>query len=135
MVQTAGWLVRLTAYVLDGLAIGVPVAVIGVTLWGVSVDALAFILFTLFFYFLLLPVFWSGYTFGKRTLEIKIRQTNGENVKLDDMFLRVLVSGLIYVLTFGVGFIISVLMVMMRKDQRALHDFISGTDVVFAERN
>lgn len=133
--QPAGFLVRILAYLLDGLLVGIPIAVIGVTLWGVSADARWFVEFVLFLYFFFLPVFWSGYTVGKRILRIRIIKVNGEIVWLDTMFLRLFVSGLIYVLTFGIAFIISIMMLIIREDKRMIHDFLSGTTVTFKKPN
>lgn len=47
------------------------------------------------------------------------------------MLMRVLVAGLVYVLTLGIGIIVSAFMVGMREDRRAIHDFIAGTEVVW----
>lgn len=47
------------------------------------------------------------------------------------MLLRVVVAGLLYFITFGIGFIVSVIMVAVREDKRAIHDFIAGTEVVW----
>ncbi|MDQ0656030.1 putative RDD family membrane protein YckC [Paenibacillus sp. W2I17] len=36
-----------------------------------------------------------------------------------------------YVLTLVIGIIVSALMVGMREDRRAIHDFVAGTEVVW----
>lgn len=45
------------------------------------------------------------------------------------MFLRSIVASIIYVITLGLGFIISAIMVAAREDKRSIHDFIAGTYV------
>lgn len=81
-------------------------------------------------YFVLLPVVWSGYTVGKKALGIRIVKKNGEDVGVLNMILRYFVAGIIYVFTFGIGFIASIFMVALREDKRAVHDFIGGTQVL-----
>ncbi len=47
------------------------------------------------------------------------------------MILRVLLGGLIYGVTFGIGVIVSAFMVGMREDKRSIHDFVAGTYVTY----
>ncbi len=82
-------------------------------------------------YTLLLPVFWAGFTLGKRMLGIRITKMDGSHPGLLAMVLRVIVGGLVYGLTFGVGVIVSAIMIGVREDKRAIHDFIAGTQVVY----
>jgi uncharacterized RDD family membrane protein YckC len=39
------------------------------------------------------------------------------------------VGSLVYVITLGIGVIISAIMVAAREDKRSIHDFIAGTYV------
>jgi uncharacterized RDD family membrane protein YckC len=80
-------------------------------------------------YFVLVPVFWYGYTVGKKLLGVRIVKTDNTNVTLLTMILRYIVGGLIYAFSFGLAFIASVLMVIFRKDKRSVHDFVAGTYV------
>jgi uncharacterized RDD family membrane protein YckC len=84
-------------------------------------------------YSLLLPVFWYGYTVGKRAVGIRIAREDGEKVGVGTMLMRNLVAGLVYVLTLGIGIIVSAFMVGLREDKRAIHDFIAGTYVTYDE--
>ncbi|KHF31883.1 RDD family protein [Paenibacillus sp. P1XP2] len=84
-----------------------------------------------FLYSLLVPVFWGGYTVGKRICGIKIRKVQDHSPPgIGTMLLRHVVAGIIYGLTFGIGTIISAFMVGLREDKRSIHDFIAGTEVV-----
>ncbi|MNL66736.1 RDD family protein [compost metagenome] len=80
---------------------------------------------------MLTPIFWSGYTIGKRICGIRIvRFGDGEPPGLGTMLLRNVVAGLVYVATFGIAVIVSAIMVGVREDKRALHDFIADTEVI-----
>ncbi|GED30749.1 hypothetical protein BCE02nite_18900 [Brevibacillus centrosporus] len=81
-------------------------------------------------YSLLLPVFWYGYTVGKRIVGIRIVKMDGSPVGIGTMLLRIVVGcWLIYTVTLGIGAIISAIMVGVREDKRAIHDLIAGTYV------
>ena len=49
------------------------------------------------------------------------------------MLLRVLVAGIVYGLTLGIALIVSVFMVVFRKDKRSLHDMMAGTYVTYSK--
>lgn len=80
-------------------------------------------------YSTVLPIVWFGYTLGKRTLGIRIVKKDGSNPTIGTMLLRNIVSGIVYAITFGIGVIISAIMVGVREDKRSIHDFIAGTYV------
>lgn len=82
-------------------------------------------------YFILVPALWYGYTIGKRIVGIRIAKTNGTKVTIGTMLLRYFVSGLVYSLSLGLAFIVSIFMVAIREDKRAIHDFIAGTYVTY----
>lgn len=84
-----------------------------------------------FLYALTLPVLWYGYTVGKKVCGIRIARIDGEKLHIGNMLLRIVVAGLLYALTLGVGFIVSVVMVGVREDKRAIHDFVAGTYVTY----
>lgn len=128
----AGFWIRLAASVLDSLIISIPLVIIAGVLTG-NFDAdepIAKLLSAL--YSILLPVYWYGRTIGKRICGIRIRQYDThEPPKIGTMLMRVVVAGLVYVLTLGIGVIVSAFMVGMREDRRAIHDFVAGTEVVW----
>ncbi|WP_416720768.1 RDD family protein [Bacillus subtilis] len=83
-------------------------------------------------YSILLPVFWRGYLIGKRICGIRIVKKDGSQVSLLTMFLQVIVAGLVYCITFGLGLIASLILIAVREDKRTLHDLIAGTYVTYA---
>ncbi|WP_236414325.1 RDD family protein [Paenibacillus sp. JJ-223] len=128
----AGFWVRLAASILDSIIITLPLAVIAGILTGDydSNNPVANLLSGL--YSMLLPVFWQGRTIGKRICGIRIRKYDShEPPTIGTMLLRVLVAGIVYAITFGIGIIVSAFMVGLREDKRAIHDFIAGTEVVW----
>jgi uncharacterized RDD family membrane protein YckC len=126
----AGFWERFFAIILDGLLVQLPIVVVFYLIFGykgVIPDILMFL------YGIILPVVWYGYTVGKKIMGIRIVKVNGEPVGIGTMLLRDLVSGIVYTLTFGIAAIVSVFMVALREDKRAIHDFIAGTCVTFHE--
>ncbi|WP_195573018.1 RDD family protein [Paenibacillus sp. 1001270B_150601_E10] len=125
----AGFWIRLGAAILDGIIIGIPVSLIMYILFSESFgETMTNVIVGL--YSLLLPVMWAGYTIGKKICNIRIQKLDGSPPTLGTMFLRNIVSGLIYGITFGMAALISAFMVGLREDKRAIHDFIAGTEVV-----
>ncbi|WP_088103953.1 RDD family protein [Halalkalibacter urbisdiaboli] len=129
--RPAGFWIRLGALILDGLLISLSIYLIAMIL-GLGDEAreifhgVADVLYSL-----LLPVFWYGYTVGKRICGIRIVKLDGSNVGFGTMLLRYLVAGFVYVITLGIAFIVSVFMVAFRKDKRGVHDMIAKTYVTY----
>lgn len=134
MNRPAGFWVRLGAAILDGLIIGVPLAIISYLITGNTEDN-AFTSSVNLLYSVLVPVVWSGYTVGKKIVGVRIAKVNGEKIGFGTMLLRTLVGGLVYVLTLGLAAIVSAFMVGLRQDKRAIHDFIAGTYVTYEKPN
>ncbi|QRG65654.1 RDD family protein [Brevibacillus choshinensis] len=127
--HAVGFWRRLGASLLDGLIIGIPLALISYLLTGDTKGNLFTNVVSLL-YSLLLPVFWYGYTVGKRIMGVRIVKLDGEPVGFGTMLLRVVVGmWLIYTVTLGIGAIISAIMVGVREDKRAIHDLVAGTYV------
>lgn len=124
----AGFWRRLGAAILDGLIIGIPLAIISLILFGEGDSWFTNIVS--FLYSLLTPVLWNGYTIGKKICSIQIKRVDGMPVGIGTMLMRQLVGGLVYGITFGIAAIVSAFMVGLREDKRAIHDFIAGTVVV-----
>lgn len=81
-----------------------------------------------------MPVFWSGYTIGKRICGIRIRRVDDHlPPSLGTMLLRNVVAGIVYALTLGIGVIISAFMVAFREDKRSIHDFIATSNALDVE--
>ncbi|MGX1981852.1 putative RDD family membrane protein YckC [Thermolongibacillus altinsuensis] len=124
----AGFWRRLAANLLDGLIVGVPLAIISYFITG-SMEGDPITSIINLAYFLLIPIYWSGYTIGKRIMGVRIVKVNGEKLGFGAMFLRTIVASLVYVVTLGIALIVSAIMVGVRRDKRAIHDFIAGTYV------
>ncbi|MGX1900835.1 RDD family protein [Thermolongibacillus altinsuensis] len=124
----AGFWRRLAANLLDGLIVGVPLAIISYFITG-SMEGDPITSLINLAYFLLVPIYWSGYTIGKRIMGVRIVKVNGEKLGFGAMFLRTIVASLVYVVTLGIALIVSSIMVGVRQDKRAIHDFIAGTYV------
>ncbi|MGM0880669.1 MAG: RDD family protein [Bacillota bacterium] len=128
--MNAGFWIRLGASLLDCLIVGLPLYLLSLLITGGDgreffTDVISFL------YSLLLPVFWNGYTIGKRICGIQIRKLDGTAPGLGTMLLRNVVGGLAYALSLGIAAIVSAFMVGLREDKRAIHDFIAGTEVVY----
>ena len=130
--NAAGFWVRLGAVLLDGIILTIALGFISSLIYNqFFMEDFSFIDILNALYFLLLPIFWHGYTIGKRALGIRIVRIDEEEVGFGTMFLREIVAGLVYVLTFGIGLIVSAFMVGIREDKRSIHDFIAGTYVTY----
>lgn len=84
--RPAGFWIRLAANLLDALIIGIPLMIISYLITGDTgreplTDTISFL------YSLLLPVFWYGYTVGKKLLGIRIVKINGEPVGFGTMLM------------------------------------------------
>lgn len=71
-------------------------------------------------------------SYRKKDLRNQNRKKDGSQVSLLTMFLRVIVAGLVYCITFGLGLIASLILIAVREDKRTLHDLIAGTYVTYA---
>ncbi|GAA0337525.1 RDD family protein [Bacillus carboniphilus] len=126
----AGFWVRFGASIVDGVFLLFVLGFVSLMVYKqFIVEGFSLISILEALYYLLLPVFWHGYTVGKRMIGIRIARTDGEKVGLGTMLLRNLVASLVYVITFGIGIIVSAFMVGIREDKRSIHDFIAGTYV------
>ncbi|MGG3279878.1 RDD family protein [Paenibacillus solani] len=128
--EAAGFWIRLGANLLDGIIVGLPLSFIAGILTGdYENEPINNTVFAL--YSLLVPVYWNGYTIGKRICGIRIQKFDFlEPPGIGTMLLRNLVAAIVYALTLGIGIIVSAFMVALREDKRSLHDFIAGTEVV-----
>src|SRR4051794_34607574 len=108
---------------------GLPLAIISYLIFGESDTG--FTTLWSYVYFILLPTLWVGYTVGKKIVGIRVVNLDESDVSFWTMIKRHLIAGIFYMLTFGIGVIVSAFMVGIREDKRAIHDFIAGTYVTF----
>ena len=73
------------------------------------------------------PLSASGRTFGMAALGVRAVRADGRDLTTRQAIVRVLVFPLSFLL-FGLGFIL----ILLRRDRRALHDLIASTAVVYA---
>ena len=96
------WVVRLVAFIIDGVLLAIVAAIIGGILalatifgggFGFFFGGLGFIAFSFiwgvlsFLYFMLLDTYW-GATIGKRILGLQVQTLNGSRIPLDKSFIR-----------------------------------------------
>lgn len=145
----AGFWVRLSAFLVDGLVLGVIVVVFielplfgylfnaGISFESADPAALAgvvpiFILassaITLLYvgYFVALTAGKHQGTYGKRSMGIYVRSRSGDRIWIGGSLVR-FVGYIISSIPLCLGF----LMVAFQKNKLALHDLIAGTEVVF----
>ncbi|MEF3351920.1 RDD family protein [Paenibacillus sp. GYB006] len=116
---------RLGAFFIDSLLLTIPMNLITGSVENVATEVVIIL------YFLLLPVFWNGFTAGKYICGIKIRRVKDElPPTVWNMFLRIFVGTLVYAVTLGILQMVSGCFVIFRKDKRSIHDLIAGTEVV-----
>lgn len=78
--------------------------------------------------FVVLPLF-SGQSFGKMLTGLRIVRSDGNAASLSRILVRHLVGYPLTFLTLGLGFVFS----FFNRDGRALHDYVSGTTLVFGK--
>ena len=128
---------RFFARLIDGLIIGVPIVfLLSFTVgYDFVIESRANFIFNLFMllivtvYMIALPVIWYGWSIGKRLLGIRITHVNGRDVTWQMMLKRELFILVVYTLTFGLFLLLSGVMMITRKDKRALHDLMADTKV------
>ena len=69
----------------------------------------------------------AGRTFGMAALGLRVVRVDGSELDVGHSVLRVLIFPLSFLL-FGLGFVL----ILVRKDRRALHDLLGGACVVYA---
>ncbi|QWU17272.1 Uncharacterized membrane protein YckC, RDD family [Paenibacillus sophorae] len=131
--RNAGFWIRFGAQLLDGLCFSLPVSIVYFLIAGGDEgdDSGRLVIdFLMICYTVLVPVFWNGQTIGKRICKIRIQKLDGTSPGIGAMLLRNGLCALLYGLTLGIALLISLIMVVARKDKRAIHDFAAGTKVV-----
>lgn len=79
--------------------------------------------------FFLLPMF-SGQTIGKIITGIRIVRLDGGHANPPTILFRQAAAGLLFIFSAALSFILSI----FSSKGRALHDYIAGTVVIFADR-
>lgn len=79
--------------------------------------------------FIVLPIF-TGQTIGKMLAGLRIVRIDGGPVSTGSIIFRQTLGYILTIVTLGIGFLFSVI----SRKGRALHDYISGTIVIYADR-
>ncbi len=123
---------RIEAFSFEMLAVFFPILVIIFMAWHPVVEAL----FVIAFYYTttLLPmVFKKGQSLGKLSVKTRIVNLNNEPVSLKKAHGRELFKWVCGFLTLGVYFVIAFIVFTQRQDNRALHDLLFKTKVIYTE--
>lgn len=124
----AGFWLRLAAGLVDGILLGIFCYVITIGMDNNTANATETVVNLLYATFL--PLLWSGYTLGKRLLQIRISRTDFLPLSLGTMLLREIFGKMILgLITFGITILVSAFMIALREDKRGIHDLIAGTCV------
>ncbi len=79
--------------------------------------------------FIVLPIF-TGQTIGKMLAGLRIVRIDGGPVSTGSIIFRQTFGYILTIATLGIGFLFS----LIGRKGRALHDYISGTVVIYADR-
>jgi len=137
--EYGGFWIRLVAYFIDGLILGIPMAIINVIAMGIimrNVRSMGMYTFASIFLMLIFTAIsvgyiligWSKYgtTLGKRIFGLYVvDDETGRAPTMGKAFLR-LVGYIVDGFTFYIGF----LMIAFTADKRGLHDMIAKTHVI-----
>ncbi|SHG44979.1 RDD family protein [Ornithinibacillus halophilus] len=132
---------RIVAYLIDNvLAATIGTLIFFIVAFSTSVDGyyfdlLDFLLYLIFSYcyYVFLPFFWDGQTVGKRIMGLKIVNVTGEKLTLSQLLIRGLFHGALYLVGWLLT-VISIILIIVRDDNRALHDILTTTYVSYNRR-
>src|SRR5699024_8363226 len=121
----AGFWIRFIANFVDGLIMLIVTGGLSYLFYHsfMEPEEITFLDFIEFFYYLLLPILWTGYTVGKNMFGIRIARMDGKKVNVGTMLLRLIVSGIVFMVTLGFGVVLSTLLVGFREVMEVVHDF------------
>ena len=99
--------------------------VLDVFRWGVLVAILLLV------YYIVVPLLLEGQTLGKKVFKLKIVKDNDEKINSSTMFYREGI-GKIFVsfASLGITVIVSVIIMILREDNKGLSDILAKTKVV-----
>jgi uncharacterized RDD family membrane protein YckC len=120
-VISASILSRFLAVLIDGILIGVGLALLKIIL-GISSELLNLVVFLTYE---TVMIGTSGQTLGKKITKVKVVLTDGQDIKYGRAFLRAIGSRVSAIL-LGLGYVAA----FFTDNKRALHDFIAGTRVI-----
>ena len=90
----------------------------------------ALVVVVLVIYLVVLPVFLSGQSLGKRFFHIRIICTNGKELDFRTMFTREMIHILFIVLTIGLVSIVDLIILISSKNKQSFYDVLASTCVI-----
>lgn len=90
---------------------------------------LTLIFVLMFIYFVFVPLFWNGLTVGKKITRVRLVKTNGEPLDFITLFVRFLILIIPTLFLLGIPAIVTIYMMLFRKDNRGYHDLVARTKV------
>ena len=87
-----------------------------------------------FAYFIILPIIWKKQTVGRWLAKVKVVKLNGSNLSFGTLLIREFLGKLFLgVMTFGIVWLISVIMMEIATVKRTIHDRMANTLMVNAD--
>ncbi|MDE6567419.1 MAG: RDD family protein, partial [Lachnospiraceae bacterium] len=138
----AGFFVRLAAYLIDLLVMGIALLAVKVPLWISSIanpnnllvrdfiykysiaDIVIYVLLVTYF---ILPTYYAGRTLGKRLLQLKVISVEDRSMTFFEVVYRETVGRFLSGILLGVGY----LMIVIDKEKRGIHDLLADTKVIY----
>jgi Predicted membrane protein/domain len=123
---------RILAMVVDVIVIMLPIQFIMIGVFGVSMRQAEFFFQVLFAVYGVLVTEYQGATLGKIFAKTTVVDVTGNKPVIMYVGLRELTKTMYFIPWIGwVVCAISVIMVLIRKDGRTLHDFVGNTQVIY----
>lgn len=138
----AGFFVRLAAFLLDSLIVGIALLIIRIPIWILNVaspnnlitrdfifsysaaDIVCYVLGAMYFIVL---TYKTGATIGKKVLHLKVVSAEERELTLWEVVFRETVGRFLSALIVNVGYI----MIGIHKKKQGLHDLLSDTEVIY----
>lgn len=146
MAEYAGFWIRLFAYFVDTVVIGLPLLIVRLILWLVTLEleGTAFTKHLLFQYniadiilylihssYFIACTYLTGTTVGKRLLNLKVVSTDEEEkLELIHVIYRETIGRFLNGIFCNIGYIL----VGLDKEKRGIHDILCDTRVVYAKK-
>ncbi len=139
----AGFFVRLTAYLLDKVIVGVPLVIVRFILWMLQdVDSSNILLRKIFFSFTLtdiilylvsiayfvLMTYFMGRTFGKRIMKLRVVSAEDRKLTFFEVAFREIIGRYLSTVILYIGYF----MIGAGDQKEALHDYLADTRVVYS---
>lgn len=87
------------------------------------------VIFMLFVGYILPYTLWKGQTYGKKSQKIVLMNMDGSDCKMVKIIFREIFKMILAITTFGGYCVVAGIIMLFRKDERTIHDFIFRTKV------